>query len=87
MKWGTQGGGENVARRPFSPYNGKQYLLNINSYELHDLDNEKNGCQINEIKREHIEMYDSLQAVRIALRFRGRRLNGCYYCLRREDIG
>ena len=70
-----------------APYLGKKFLLNVNTYEVHDLDNEKVNCQISEIKREHVEMYDSLKEVKTAVIFRGKKLNGCYYCLRREDIG
>jgi len=44
--------GGKMARRPGHPTNGKQYVGNTNSMEVHDLDNEDtnpNGCQINEI--------------------------------------
>ena len=45
-------------RRQGVPYLGKRYLLNKNSNELHDLDNEHVNCQISEIKKEHIEMFE-----------------------------
>lgn len=50
-----------MARRFNSPYFGKRYLANTNTNQVHDLDKEdtsENGCQINEIKKEHIKMYD-----------------------------
>jgi len=50
-----------MTRRYKPPYNGKRYLGNTNDMKVHDLDNEKTGeseCQIDEIKHEHIKMYD-----------------------------
>lgn len=47
--------------RPEYPYSGKRYLGNTNEMKVHDLENEKTGkseCQIDEIKHEHIKMYD-----------------------------
>lgn len=74
-------------KRQGYPYLGKRYLLNINTYELHDLDNEKIGCRIDEIKKDHIEMYDSLLQVQIKLAILNKKLNGCYYCMKSLDIG
>ena len=50
-----------MARRPDYPYNNKRYLGNTNENKFHDLDNEdtdENACQIDEIKHEHIKMFD-----------------------------
>ena len=50
-----------MARRSGYPYNGKRYLANTNTNQVHDLDKEdadENACQIDEIKIEHIKMYD-----------------------------
>ncbi len=47
--------------RPGSPYNGKRYLGNTNEMKVHDLVNEdedNNACQIDEIKHEHVKMFD-----------------------------
>lgn len=49
-----------VLRYPW-PYNGKQYLGNTNTEEVHDLLNEKDACRIDEIRTHHIKMYDSLE--------------------------
>jgi hypothetical protein len=41
-----------MARRQGPPTNGKRFVGNTNTEEVHDLDNEKTGpneCQINEI--------------------------------------
>ena len=43
-----------MSRRPQHPYNNKRFLGNNNTTEVHDLDNEKTTCQIDEIKFEHI---------------------------------
>ena len=74
-------------RRYGAPYYGKRFLLNTNTYEVHDLDNEKDNCRINEIRLEHIEMFDTLLDVKVRLAFLRKKLNGCYYCLTRFDIG
>lgn len=41
-------------RRCNSPFNGKQFVLNKNTGEIHDLDRETPQCQIDEIKPEHV---------------------------------
>lgn len=38
-----------MARRYTSNMNGERYLGNTNTTEVHDLDNEKTSCQIDEI--------------------------------------
>lgn len=71
-----------MARRFKPPYNGKRYLANTNTNQVHDLDNEQtgeNGCQIDEIKPEHIKMYDDLSQVY---------LNGfenCDHCIKKSE--
>ncbi len=43
------------------PFKGKQFIGNTNSERVHDLrkeDTSKDGCQIDEIKHEHIETFD-----------------------------
>lgn len=46
-------------RRSQAPFNGKRFLLNINTGEIHDLDNEIAECKIDKIKPEHIRMDNS----------------------------
>ncbi len=49
--------------RPDPPYNGKRYLGNTDKMRVHDLVNEdedNNACQIDEIKHEHIKMFDRI---------------------------
>ena len=70
-----------MARRTGYPYNGRRFLLNVNTNELHDLDDERNGCQINEIKTHHIEMFDSLPVGLNHQKVIFGKQNGCKWCL------
>lgn len=74
-------------RRNYSPYNGKRFLLNTQTNELHDLDKETDNCQINEISNSHIQMFDTLQEAKIYLIFMDKILNGCYWCNKEFDKG
>ena len=49
-------------RRSQTPFNGKRFLLNINTGEIHDLDNETAECKIDKIKPEHIRMDNSISS-------------------------
>lgn len=46
-------------RRFNPPFNGKRYVLNENTLEVHDLDREQSSCRINEIKDERVYSCDS----------------------------
>lgn len=47
--------------------NGKKYLANTNTKEVHDLDNEQTNCQINEIIAANHDVYfDTLSAAHAA---------------------
>jgi len=70
-----------MTRRSGYPYNGKRYLANSNTKEIHDLDNESTSCEINKIKTEHITMLDTEYEVQTYIRNYG--YNGCYWCLRK----
>ncbi len=51
----------NEIRRQGSPFNGKRFIGNNSSKEVHDLDNEQTEdgqCQIDEIKTDHIVTFD-----------------------------
>lgn len=74
-------------RRNYIPFNGKRYLLNTQTNEIHDLDNESPNCQINEISRFNIQMFDTLEEVQVYLVFMGKPTNGCYWCLKSLDKG
>ena len=74
-------------RRQGYPYNGKRYLLNTNSNELHDLDNESSLCQIDQILYEHIKMFDYLEDGLSYQREKTGKQNGCYWCLKQYHTG
>jgi len=75
-----------MAIRSEHPYNKFRFILDISTLELHDLENEKPECQIENLDLEHTFMFKSVFSAKIALQARGRQLNGCHYCLRSEDI-
>lgn len=48
-------------RRDNLPLSGAKYCANTNKMEVHDLDNEQTGCQIDEIiEADHAVPYNSL---------------------------
>lgn len=52
-----------MPRRYAGHMNGQQYLANVSKLEVHDLDNEKSSCQINEIISDgHDKAYRLLRA-------------------------
>lgn len=46
-----------MSRRHRSPFKGSRYIGNTNTNEVHDLDNEKAVCQIDEIMSEHVRTF------------------------------
>lgn len=65
-----------MARRYSGNMNGERYLANTNKTEVHDLDNEKTNCQIDEIiKAGHDRPYDSQSAANSA------GYDNCAYCI------
>ena len=68
-------------RRYNPPFNGNRYVLNKNTGEIHDLDNETINCQIDEIKPEHVINCASLEDAQLRRVFMNLRRDGCYYCL------
>lgn len=76
-------------RRYESPYNGKRYLLNTNTGEIHDLDSESDMCKINKIKLEHIYMADIYEGAQIhaVINENIGNPNGCHYCIPSKDNG
>lgn len=75
-------------RRSQSPFNGKQYVLNRNTHEVHDLDRETSNCRINEIKEEHVYNCDTYsEAESYSVMLDGCKCNGCYYCMPEKNNG
>jgi hypothetical protein len=54
----------------------KRYLGNTNSLEVHDTQNEKTNCQLEEVKVEHQSWYDTLTSAKA-----DRAYDNCAYCL------
>lgn len=69
-------------RRPETSYDGKRYLLNRNTGEIHDLDNEQSQCKIDEITN-FLTGNDLSALVTLGKTLIGKKhkINGCYYCL------
>lgn len=51
------------------------YLGNTNTKEVHNLDNQKTNCQINEIKSEHKKYFATLQQAHAA------GFDNCAHCI------
>lgn len=69
-------------RRPYPPFDGKRYILNKNTAEVHDLDRETPNCRINDINTEHIKSYDSFEEAEIySIMLISKMCNGCAYCM------
>ena len=63
-------------RRYKGNMNGERYLGNVNTKEIHDLDYEKNSCQIDEIiAAGHDRPFNSLTTAQNA------GYDNCYWCI------
>lgn len=63
-------------RRHEGNMNGERYCGNTNKMEVHDLDNEKTNCQIDEIIRAgHDRPFTALSAAHVA------GYDNCHWCL------
>ncbi len=75
-------------RRFNPPFNGKRYVLNENTLEVHDLDREQSSCRINEIKDEHVYSCDSYSEAELrSVMVLQRGCNGCAYCMPEKNNG
>lgn len=75
-------------RRYHFPYKGLQYLLNTNTGEIHDLDNEDDFCLIDDILPEHVYNCESYTHALLAADqlCPDKHPNGCFYCLHEKHI-
>ena len=73
--------------RTYSPFNGKRYLANTDTQEIHDLLKEMPACRIDEIPREHVQMLDNYQEVLDLVKTTSYDWIGCDYCLSDISIG
>ncbi len=74
-------------RRYNPPFNGKRYVLNKNTGEIHDLDRETSHCRINDIKAEHIFNCSSYEEAVVFSSMLNIRRNGCAYCMPEKNNG
>ena len=75
-------------RRFNPPFNGKRFLLNKHTGEIHDLDRETDHCHINSISSDHIYMGDSyMSCLLYAQTIHCPGPNGCFYCQPEKDMG
>ncbi len=75
-------------RRYNPPFNGMQYVLNTSTGEIHDLDNEKANCQIDEINTKHVYNCESYEHAQMhAIMVDQKNPNGCHYCMPEKDNG
>lgn len=75
-------------RRYSPPFNGNRYVLNKNTGEIHDLDNETSECKINKISPKHVMNLASYEDARFRAILLGcPSPNGCYYCNPSKDNG
>ena len=76
-----------LMRRCNAPFNGKQFVLNKNTGEIHDLDRETPQCQIDEIKPEHVFNCDTYAEAVIFASMLAINRNGCAYCMPEKNRG
>ena len=75
-------------RRYGPPFNGNRYVLNKNTCEIHDLDNESSNCLIDKIHPSHIMNVVSYEDAQLRAILLGcPHPNGCHYCLPSKDNG
>ncbi len=75
-------------RRLNPPFNGKQFVLNKNTGEIHNLDNETSHCRIDAISPEHIYTGDSyMSCLLYAQMSHCAEPDGCFYCQPEKDKG
>lgn len=69
-------------RRTNAPFNGKQYVLNRETHEIHDLDRESPDCRIDEIDRKQLFNCDSDgDAIVYSVMTDGIDCKYCIYCM------
>lgn len=76
-------------RRDKYPFYNNRFVLNKNTGEIHDLDNEQPDCEIDKIKPEHIYSSSTYINAKIAgvIFCKDKTVNGCFYCLKEKNNG
>ena len=68
-------------RHTNAPYNGKQFILNKSTGEIHDLDRESPLCCIDNIDPDHIFARDTYAEAVLFSSVIGIKRNGCPHCM------
>lgn len=68
-------------RRTEAPFNGKQFLLNKSTGEIHDLDRETPECRIDETDSDLIMCCDTYAEAVLFASVVGIDRNGCEHCM------
>lgn len=64
-----------------------RFLVNINTHEVHDLWDERNGCRIDEIDSSHRRYFRNNSIVSLSAWLRDNpEFNGCCWCLAEYHI-
>ena len=74
-------------RRTNAPLNGKQFILNKNAGEIHDLDRESPLCCIDNIDPDHIFACDTYAEAVLFSSVIGITRNGCQHCMPERNRG
>lgn len=75
--------GSAIMIRYEEPFDGKRFLANKRSKEIHDLENSSSMCNIDNISEKNILMIESENEVVDLCHSEG--YNGCYWCLPRYN--
>lgn len=68
-------------RRTDHPFNGKPFILNKGTGEIHDLDRESPLCCIDKIDTDHIFAGDTYAEAVLFASVLGIKRNGCEHCM------
>lgn len=68
-------------RRNGAPFNGKQFILNKSTGEIHDLDRESTQCGIEKIDTDHIFACDTYAEAVLFASVLGITRDGCAHCM------
>lgn len=68
-------------RREQAPFNGKQFILNQTTGEIHDLDRETPRCAIDEAEPEQLFACDTYAEAVLFASVLGITRNGCAHCM------
>ena len=74
-------------RRTNAPYNGKQFILNKSTGEIHDLNRESPLCCIDKIDPDHIFACDTYAEAVLFSSVIGITRNGCQHCMPERNRG